>query len=61
MFGHDFPRSEQDAEAGEADGRLLAKSEALALFFRLQSRGYLPCMVEEDQGRYRVFVGERRA
>lgn len=59
MFGHDNHRHTDEAGAGETSGMLLGKSEALALFFRLQSSGYLPCMVEEESGRYRVFVGDR--
>lgn len=57
MFGHDNPLRRHEADIGEDNSALLGKSEALALFFRLQSRGYFPCMVEEERDRYRVFVG----
>lgn len=60
MFGHEKSLHHHEVVSGEADGPLLGKSEALAQFFRLQSRGYFPCMVEEEQGKYRVFVGDRR-
>lgn len=40
---------------------LLSRQEALSLFLRLQGRGEFPCMVEEQAGRYRVFVEQPAA
>lgn len=60
MFGHEKHLRHHEVDSGEADGQLLGKSEALAQFFRLQSRGYFPCMVEEEHGKYRVFIGDSR-
>lgn len=60
MFGHDNSPRRHETDIGDGSSALLGKSEALALFFRLQSRGYLPCMVEEGHDQYRVFVGGSR-
>lgn len=60
MFGHHNSLRRDETDVGEGSNALLGRSEALALFFRLQSRGYFPCMVEEDHGKYRVFVGSGR-
>lgn len=59
MFGYDNSLRSHETDVGEDGSALLGRSEALALFFRLQSRGYFPCMVEEEHGKYRVFVGGR--
>lgn len=46
----------EKSHTGDQD--LLSRQDALSLFLRLQGRGEFPCMVEEQVGRYRVFVDQ---
>lgn len=53
--------SKKNTELKETLSPPLGRHDALSLFIRLQSQGYMPWMVEENTGHYRVSHNELRA
>ena len=61
MSKHHNTTTCRDTDSKEISSPPLGRHQALSLFMRLQGQGYLPYMVEENTGQYRVSHNEFQA